>query len=163
MKSSINLFLILLTVILNFGVLRAQDNGRFYVAGVSTDKEVKEFYIKFQKAIAKNDKDIVASTMIYPLRVNFSTDKSNKKYTFISNKKSFLKVYDKIFDKRLKKFIASIDVENEESVWARYDGISVGRGVIWIGVYCNKRHCEDSKYHINIRTIHGNSNLMDLT
>ena len=161
MKNSIKPFLILLTVILNFGVLRAQDDARFNVAGVSSDKEVKEFYIKFQKAVAKNDKETVASTMIYPLRVNFPTDRSNKGYTFINNKKSFLNAYDKIFDKQLKKFIASIDVENEESLWARYDGISVGRGVIWIGVYCNKRHCQDDKYHINIRTIHGNSNLMD--
>jgi hypothetical protein len=163
MKGSVKVSLIVLMITLNFAAVSAQeDYGRFKVAGVNSDKEVKEFYLKFQKAVAGNDKDTVASTMTYPLRVNFPNDKSNKGYTFINNKKSFLKAYDKIFDRQLKKFISQIDVENIESLWARYDGISVGRGVIWIGVHCNKRHCEDGKYHINIRTIHGNSNLMDL-
>lgn len=76
-----------------------------------------------------------------------------------------MKVYDRIFDKKLKEFTARINVENDnyhKGIWARYDGIAVGRGVIWIGVYCYKRDCGDSKHHINIRTIHGDSNLMDL-
>lgn len=141
-----------------------KDNGRFGVAGVEQDKEVKDLYLKFQRAVVEDDRKTVASLINYPLNVNFPTDKPNRNYTLIKNKKIFLDVYDRIFHKKLIEFIARIDVEkeDEEDIWARYDGIAVGRGVIWIGVYCYKRDCSDNKYHINIRTIHSGSNLMDL-
>jgi hypothetical protein len=139
--------------------LLPQDSARFRGAGVQDDKEVIEFYLKFQNAVSRNDKRTVASMMIYPLRVNFPTDADTKDYTFVKDRASFLRVYDRIFDGNVKRFIEGIDVENSESIWARYDGIAVGRGTIWIGVFCSDKPCESDKYHINIRTIHGNNHL----
>lgn len=142
------------------------NKSRFFAAGVEDDNEVIDFYLKFQKAVAENDKTTVSTMVIYPLRVNFPTDSAEKKYTFIKSRKELLKNYDKIFDSNLKEFIAKIDVEKTtkhyEDIWAKSDGIAVGRGVIWIGVYCIQRYCEDNKHYIKIRTIHGNSNIMDL-
>jgi hypothetical protein len=134
-----------------------KDNGRFGIAGVNDDKEVKDLYLEFQKAVATDDKKVVASMMYYPLRVYFPTDCLKKSYRLIKTEKAFLKVYDKIFDEKLKELIAQINVESNKDIWARYEGISVGRGDIWIGVYCYQRRCEDKKYFIKIRTIHGNN------
>lgn len=64
-------------------------NSRFGAAGIEDDKEVKDLYLKFQKAVAKDDRKTVASLMIYPLRVTFPTDKPDRNYTHIKNKKSF--------------------------------------------------------------------------
>lgn len=135
-------------------------NKRFGIAGVDDDIEVKKIYLKFQKAVAENDRKTVSTLLEYPLRVYYSTDVSRKKYRFIKNRKEFSRDYDKIFGNKLKKFIAKIDVENKEDIWARYDGIAVGRGVIWIGVFCVDNLCEE-KNRITIRTIHGSSSFIE--
>ena len=135
-------------------------NERFGVAGVDDDKEIKDLYLKFQKAVAEDDRKMVSTLLEYPFRAYFSNDVGRIKYRFINNRKEFLKAYDRIFDEKLKNFITKIDVENEEDIWARYDGIAVGRGVIWIGVFCNDNLCRNGNY-IKIRTIHGSISLKE--
>ena len=43
---------------MSFAAGSAQNNDRFKVAGVD-DKEVRDFYLKFQKAVATNDKKLL--------------------------------------------------------------------------------------------------------
>lgn len=147
--------------------------GRFFRAGVDNDRDVKDFYLKFQKAVAENDKEMVASSMLYPLNVTFPTDNIKESYRQIKDRKAFLRFYDRIFDKRLKDFIAEVDVEKysaksemshiEDDIYAGYDGIFVGRRVISISVYYTSPLYENNKYLLGIRTIEGNSQMMDLT
>lgn len=129
---------------------------RFGVVGVKADKEVTEFYLKFQKAVVENDSRTVASMISYPFQYYLPTDKTRIRYRIANNKSTFLKVYPRLFDERLKRFIGEIDAENPASIWAIYDGISVGRGTIWIGVFSHSNRPGDDTYRIAIRTIFGN-------
>ncbi|HEX8190817.1 MAG TPA: hypothetical protein VF586_20830 [Pyrinomonadaceae bacterium] len=132
--------------------LPAGESGRFTVSGVNDDREVEKFYLDFQKAVADGDRKRVAGMMNYPLRVNFRTDSSRRNYRIIRSRDSFLKVYDRIFDRTLKRFIARTTVND---IWANYHGIATPRGEIWIGVFCQRADCDS--YHIKVRTIGANS------
>ncbi len=134
---------------------------RFGLAGVKGDREIVDLFLKFRDAVARSDRDAVESLIVYPLRVNFPDDPDSKGYTFIKNRQSFVRLYDRIFDTKLRTFISNVNPESDD-IWARIDGIAIGRGVIWIGTYCYYRKCTDGRYYLGIRTIHGNSHLMDV-
>ncbi len=135
-----------------------QKRERFTVAGVETDEEVEQFWITFQKAVADDDRNKVASMATYPLAVRYYFDSLDRKnYRFIKNRATFLKVYDKVFDDALKNLIAKTSIDD---IGARYDGILTSRGEIWIGVFCLDRKCEGA-YEIKLRTIHANSVFID--
>ena len=139
-----------------------KDPPRFHLAGANSDEEVKELYRKFQKAVATNDKNAAALLMNYPLQVNFPGDPIAKKPSWIKDRKSFIRVFDRLFDKRLKDFISNLDLENGDDFIIRYDGIGTGRGEIWIGVYCYDSQCKNPQTYVKIRTIYANSYLMGL-
>lgn len=142
--------------------LDAKNAPRFWGAGVRNDREVLDLFNEFQSAIQRNDKKAAADLMEYPLRVNFPSDPDTNGYTFIKNKWSFIRLYDRIFNENLKRFIAGIDSKSHDDIWGKYSGIAVGRGVLWIGVFCYDQRCTGDRYYIKIRTIHGNSSLMEL-
>ena len=137
-----------------------RDSQGFRAAGLDSDQEAKVFYLRFQRAVAENDKRVVAGMVSYPLNVYFSGNANQKRYTEIMDRKAFIKNYDRLFSEKLRSFIASIDVNSVDDLWGNYHGIAVGRGVIWIGVYCRGSECKKGN-DIKIRTIHGNSAFVD--
>jgi hypothetical protein len=140
--------------------LGSEKAPRFWGSGVKSDSEVVELFGKFRDAVAISDKETVAALMKYPLRVNFPTDSDSKQYTFVRNRRSFVRLYNRIFDEKLRTFISEVDPETDD-IWGRPDGIAIGRGVIWIGAFCDDRKCS-GPYRLAFRTIHANSNLMNL-
>jgi hypothetical protein len=126
----------------------------FHVTGAS-DEQVKELYLEFQKAIAANDKEAAASLMNYPLQVSFPDDPPEKKVSSIKDRRSFIRVFDRIFDGRLKDFISRIDVENGNEFIIRWDGIGTNQGEFWIGVYCTDGRCKNPRRYVKIDRIYG--------
>ncbi len=51
---------------------------RFTVAGVKSDEEVERFWTAFQKAVADDDRNKVASMANYPLKLNYYFDPLKK-------------------------------------------------------------------------------------
>lgn len=137
-----------------------RDSQGFRAAGLDSNQEAKVFYLRFQRAVAENDKRVVAGIVSYPLNVYFPGNANQKRYTEIMDRKAFIKNYDRLFSEKLRSFIASIDVNSVDDLWGNYHGIAVGRGVIWIGVYCRGSECKKGN-DIKIRTIHGNSAFVD--
>lgn len=132
----------------------------FLTAGARDEQDARDFFTRFQRAVANDDRETVALLMNYPLRANFPLDESIREYRSIRDKRSFLAVYDTLFDERLKQFVVRINPNDVTDLWGNYHGISVGRGVIWIGVFCGPSGC-DGKPDIRIRTIHSNSAFLD--
>lgn len=136
--------------------------NRLSVSGIDSDAEAYDFWQSFQKAVAADNRDTVATLVSYPFQVNFPTDKLGSNYRRILNKRSLLRAYEKIFDDDVKRFIAST---SPSDLWARSEGILTPRGEIWIGVHCigtGRSDCS-SGYEVKIRTIHGNSAFIDRT
>lgn len=132
--------------------------ARFVGAGVNSDEEVEQFWLTFQRAVADDDRDQVAAMAHYPLKVYFFSDPLDRSgYRHLKNRTAFLRAYDKIFDKALKDRIANTSIND---IWARYDGILMPRGEIWIGVFCLDKECEGD-YEVKLRTIHANSVFID--
>lgn len=140
-----------------------RNNPRFDAAGVEDDEEVKEFFLKFQKAVAENDKKTVASMIDYPHNVRFPNDRHGRGLRIIKNEKEFIKNFDKIFANKFREFIADVDVnyvnEQNSHLWANWQGVTVGRGVIWIRVLCKDSEC--NKNYLKIGNLHRNSVFLD--
>ncbi len=136
--------------------------NRLSVSGIESDSEAHELWQSFQNAVAADDRDTVASLVSYPFHVNYPTDKLGSNYRRIPNKRAFLRAYDRIFDRDLKRFIA---LTSGSDLWARSEGIFTPRGEIWIGVHCigTGRGDYSTGYEVKIRTIHGNSAFIDRT
>jgi hypothetical protein len=155
MMRTLGVVLVVAACVLGTSALPARAEGRFTVSGVMDDSEVEKFYLDFQKAVAVGDRKRVAGMMHYPLRVNFQTDALQRNYRIIRSRDSFLKVYDRIFDRTAKRFIASTAVKD---IWGNYHGIATPGGEIWIGVFCKRADCDS--YYIKVRTIAVNSMLL---
>ena len=69
----------------------------------------------------------------------------------IKNEAEFLRKYDGIFDKTFKQVILQTEVKD---LWARWSGVAMPTGEIWInGVSKNIK--QPKKYTIKITTING--------
>jgi len=67
----------------------------------------------------------------------------------LRNKAGFIRAYDRVFDKRFKKIILQTQAED---LWAKFSGVAMPHGEIWInGVLKDKRNIEN--YQIKITTI----------
>lgn len=124
-----------------------EKRSRFWAAGLEDEKQVLDFYEKFKKAVAKDDRKTVASMMNYPLSILYASEhfKLMKNKTVyrkeIKNKHTFLKNYDKIFDEPFKNFIVNI---NLEELWARDCGVATPHGEIWLNGICKDNSCKVS-------------------
>ena len=139
---AVTLLLVLFTATLS----RRQDNGRFAVAGLK-EREVEVFFNSFKEAIAKDDKRKVAAMVNYPIKVYLRSDRTVK----IANRARFIKFYDQIFDEKFKKLIAETEFKD---LWAKWSGVAMPRGEIWInGVFKNPK--SEGEYVIKITAING--------
>lgn len=71
--------------------------------------EAKDFFREFQKNVSADRREEVASMMMYPLRVNYYTDPKPSEYRFLQSPAELLDVYDKVFHKSVKHYIANYD------------------------------------------------------
>ena len=128
-----------------FAVTWAQEQNRFAVAGVN-EREVEIFFTAFKEAVAKGQKQRVATMVSFPINVPLASGRRVK----VSNSARFVKVYDQIFDARFKQLIASTEFKD---LWAKFSGVATPRGEIWInGVMLNSK---SDQYEIKITSING--------
>ncbi len=122
-----------------------ESKGKYSVAGLDDDRDVEQFFISFKKAIAENDKDKVASMITFPVKAILA----NGLMVTLKSRADFIKAYDKVFDTKFKQIILQTQVED---LWAKYSGVAMPRGEIWInGVTRGKKNLE--KFQIKITTI----------
>lgn len=142
------LVLTILLVLACFGGMSAhpaQQQNRFYAAGIS-DQEAEEFFLSFQQAVAARDKKKVASLVSYPIKLVLASGARRTIRTRID----FIKNYDRIFDDELRQLIVDTKLTD---LWARWTGVATPRGEIWfsgIGVKGSP-----DKYTIKVIAING--------
>jgi hypothetical protein len=107
--------------------LDGREGPECWCAGpVATYDRISAFFERLQAAVATDDRRAVTSMMKFPLRVN------RRKLRELASAEELLKRWDRVFDERAKRKIASA---NPRVVCCR-DGTStmLGPGVVWAGV-----------------------------
>jgi len=105
--------------------------GKYSVAGVDEDQAVEDFVRVLKQAVAKDQRNQVASMVNYPLRVNLSNGRTMK----VANSSALLKTYENVFTPKVKSAIAEQD---ESDLFAKADGIMIGRGEVWFNLFEDK-------------------------
>jgi len=115
--------------------------------------EVQEFFRLFQKNVSANGRKEVAAMMRYPLRIQYYTDPKAADYRFLNSPAELLAVYDKVFHKSVKDYIASYDAND---VWGNDYFLQTGTGQI--GIYCKTLgECSACNFEFKVKIIHSNS------
>ena len=78
---------------------------------VKSLKPISDFIINFQNAVARNDKETVASFIKFPIKVKLNFDDKKHLEKVIKSENEFLSNYDRIFDNSLKNSISEIKPE----------------------------------------------------
>jgi len=103
----------------------SRDSIQHYPNIVGGDgKQFVIFLKNLKKMIFKNQRTKIATQMFYPLHVAYG-----EKTKTIKTKEQFLKLYDTLFSKRMKKMILD---QNPDSVFSNYEGIALQGGMVWI-------------------------------
>jgi len=111
--------------------------------------EAKDFFREFQKNVSADRREEVAGMMMYPLRVNYYTDPKPSEYRFLQSPAELLDVYDKVFHKSVKDYIANYDA-NE--VWGNDYFLQTGTGEI--GIYCTTLGvCPECSFEFKVKII----------
>ena len=100
--------------------------GKYSVAGLDDEKEVNSFFLRFQDAVARHEKEQVAAMIDYPIKAISASGKTLK----IENQKKFVEKYDNIFDSL---FTTTITKKKVNELWANYQGVATETGEIWLG------------------------------
>jgi hypothetical protein len=123
-----------------------QVQGRYSAAGLN-EREVEQFFLSFQDAIARGDKEKVAAMVAYPIPVSLASGRRVR----VRNRADFLRNYERIFDRAFRRFILQTRVED---LWARWSGVATPRGEIWVNGIVRDESRPD-EYEIKITTING--------
>jgi hypothetical protein len=78
------------------------------------------FFEKLRAAVDRDDRDAVAEMVQFPLRVN-------GKFR-IATRKEFLRVYDRVFDTKVRE---AIKRQRTECIFGNWQGFMAGRGDVW--------------------------------
>lgn len=128
-------------------VVRAQDGGKYSVAGLDDEREVNQFFLSFKEAVGAGDKRRVASMVSYPIRAHTA----DGRWVRLRNGAALVRSYERIFDPAFRRLIAETRVED---LWAKSSGVATPRGEIWInGVVTDERRPDS--YVIRITSING--------
>ncbi len=138
-------YLILFLLVISVGSLKAQEKHNYLLAGIKDDSIFINYYSKFKSAVIENDSTAISKFASYPLKVIWSKNKIQ----IIKNRKTFLRLYHRIFDKKLKNLIIE---QKGDSLFANSTGIMLGNGQIWFLPYI-----EHNKIKFKIITINGHS------
>jgi len=120
---------VLVTLIVLAGV-RA-DAQRFFTTGVS-DKGVQAYFEQLQKAVAGNQRTVVAGLVAFPLRVNHGA----RSHVMVANRAELLRRYDAIFTPAIRSAIVS---QRYADLFANVSGVAVGKGAVWLKGICTRR------------------------
>ena len=124
---------------------RAASAQRFFSTGVS-DKEVLGWFDRLQKAVAGNQRSVVAGMVEYPLRVNHGP----KVHESIVGRTELLRQYDAVFTPPIRRAIVD---QKPADLFANADGIAVGHGAVWLKSVCTRRapiSCHLGVHDINL-------------
>ena len=90
--------------------------------------------------------------MMYPLRINYYTDPKPAAYRFLNSPTELLDIYDKVFHKSVKDYIANYDADE---VWGNDYFLQTGSGLI--GIYFNTvGECPECDFTFKVKIIHSN-------
>lgn len=90
--------------------------------------------------------------MVYPLRTQYYTDPKVADYRFVNSPAELLAVYDKVFHKSVKDYIANYDAN---AVWGNDYFLQTGSGQI--GIYCTTLgECPNCNFEFKVKIIHSN-------
>ena len=120
-----------------------RDDEEYWKAAFDSKEECESFFLKFQKAVANDDRKTVASMISFSVNtsINRKLEQSNKKI----GRKSFFQKYDQIFHPKYKKEILSFKTRD---LWATWVGVTVDSGHIWIRKYCEVKNPDICKTKI---------------
>jgi hypothetical protein len=99
--------------------------GRYSRAGVEDDAALEKSAQRFRKAVISRDKQIVAGLIDYPISVTIAGKRRK-----LSSRAAVIANYDQIFSH---KFVEAIRESAPHNMFVRYDGVSLGPGLIWFG------------------------------
>lgn len=112
--------------------------------GEGTHQQYHAFFDTLQNAVAKKDKAKIASLIDYPITVYV-----DKRKTDIKKPSEFIRVYDKVFDKKLSVLILN---KKYSDLFVKDTGVMVGdTGELWYSGICTEKDC--SKFIIRIIAI----------
>jgi hypothetical protein len=115
--------------------------------------EAKDFFRQFQRSVSEDRRREVAGMMMYPLRVLFFTDPKAADYRFLNSPAELLDVYDEVFHKSVKEYIAGHDANN---VLGNDYFLQTGNGQI--GIYCTTHgECPACSFDFKVKIIRSNS------
>lgn len=100
-----------------------QEENRYAVAGVREAREVGRFLAELQEAVARDERERVASMVSFPMRLN-----SGRGRTLVRNRRDFLRRYGRIFNAKVR---AALARQDEPGLFVNYQGVMVGNGEIW--------------------------------
>jgi hypothetical protein len=114
-------------MIMNFTLTSAlgqSPKGKFSVAGIDDENEVRDFLSALQDRLRAHDRRAIADMMDLPNK--FLTARGA---IYIQNKRDFVKKFDIVFDKNVSKVVLCQDFDGLE---VTDEGIGIGRGTVWI-------------------------------
>ena len=85
--------------------------------------EALAFFKRFRAAVVADKRDMVASMIRYPLRIEVAGHKGT-----IKSRVQLLREYDKVFPDAVR---CAIKAAKAASVWGNWQGYTVGDGVAW--------------------------------
>jgi hypothetical protein len=145
MKSIFAIVMLILVTGL-FTSVSAQEEGRFFMAGLK-DQDVEQFFTAFKKAIVERDKQKVASMVHYPVKAKLASGGWRR----ISSSTSFVRFYDRIFDQRFTELLSKLEVKD---LWGKSAGVTTPRGEVWFSAIVTRRR-KSGQYPIKIIAING--------
>jgi hypothetical protein len=82
--------------------------------------KAEAFFEQLRAAVERNNRNVVAAMVRFPLRVN-------GKYT-VPNRGAFLRFYDRVFDQRVRHAIKN---QRSECIFGNPQGFMAGNGEVW--------------------------------
>ena len=117
--------------ILGISTVQAAPENRYAVAGIENPAEFEAAFLALQSALAANDRNKVADSILYPLRVNGWIDEVSGKGAKQFNRQEVMGNYDEIFSDQVKEAFAR---QKTADLFVNWQGVMVGKGEAWLSV-----------------------------
>jgi hypothetical protein len=98
------------------------------------------FFDKLKKAVGSDDKATVAAMVAYPFQARIKG-----KALKIKDQKQFLTDYDQIITQKVK---GAVTKQTYATLFANWQGVSIGDGEIWFSGICSNTACEQQTVRI---------------
>ena len=116
-------------------VAPAAPDDHYAIAGIKNAAEFEAAFNLLRIAVATNDRQKVADSILYPLRVNgWVNDASDNSTVQFASRQEMLDNYDKIFTMRVRDAFARQKIAD---LFVNWQGVMVGRGEAWLSISRN--------------------------